>query len=489
MKIMRIVAIFSAAVFLFSPLFAQSGQEHYNQGIDLLYKQNRPEDALTHFKEALAQEPDSWSRPFMVGYTLKAYLKNPGEALPFLEKAASLAKGEDEVAYREYVQCLEILKRYDDAIAQNLAGQKALQRNGKTPSAWFTENLAWVYYLKGDIANAARYAPPGSWVSSQIADRTIEIDWKLRLPQLLESWRLSDQKTIRLTLPIDRPYQKLLSARATSPGREKIRTRRVASRGNQFIELTRLGDAWPDQIRLQLSVEQNIRPIASHPAGLRRAKPGEAEYPWASENADGLFALDNPEFIEKMNRIAADGRTPGEKADILLRHLRANFKYGEKPQGGNVNDWLEFGSGDCGYFTFIAIAMLRSQGIPVRGLYGVGPWTDPPPALPHSILEIYDASTGRWFPHDPQSDHLFGIINPSYVPFTAGNPKNDAAVLAPDNVWEIDTVWFFWTGSGKETIAYNVRLKSQTASRAMPEKPSGYNEPGRGGPPPAGRPR
>lgn len=152
-----------------------------------------------------------------------------------------------------------------------------------------------------------------------------------------------------------------------------------------------------EQIRLQLSVDQNMRPIASHPAGLRRAKPGDAEYAWASENADGLFALDNPEFIRKMNSLSAHVSTPGEKADVLLRHLRANFKYGEKPQGGNVSDWLEFGSGDCGYFTFIAIAMLRS-GIPVRGLYGVGPWTDPPPALPHSILEIYDASTGRMVP-------------------------------------------------------------------------------------------
>jgi hypothetical protein len=485
---MRMIWIILAAA-LFSPILAQSGQESYNQGIDLLYKQNRPEEALEKFQAALAAEPDSWSRPFMVGYTLKAYLKKPEEALGYLEKAAGLARGEDEVAYREYVQCLEILKQFDDAIAQNLAGQQALRAKGKTPSAWFVENLAWVYYLKGDIANAARYAPSGSWVASQIADRTIEIDWKLRLTQLLESWRISDQKTIRLTLPIDRPYQKLTSARVTSLGREKIRTRRVAGRGNQFVEITRLGEKWPDQIRLQLTVDQNMRPIASHPAGLRRARPGEPEYAWASENADGLFALDNPEFIEKMNRLSAGASTPGEKADVLLRHLRANFKYGEKPQGGNVNDWLEFGSGDCGYFTFIAIAMLRSQGIPVRGLYGVGPWTDPPPALPHSILEIYDASTGRWFPHDPQSDNLFGIINPSYVPFTAGSPKNDAAVFADDKVWEIDTVWFFWSGSGKDTIAYNVRLKTQTASRALGEKPANYKEPGRGGPPPARLPR
>lgn len=95
-----------------------------------------------------------------------------------------------------------------------------------------------------------------------------------------------------------------------------------------------------------------------------------------------------------------------------------------------------------------------------------------------------------WSPHDPQSDNLFGIINASYVPFTAGSPKNDAAyACSGQRIEEIDTVWFFWSGSGKDTIAYNVRLKTQTASRAMPEKPAGYSEPGRGGPPPAGRPR
>lgn len=486
MRAMTRFAGFLFCLCILTPLYAD---DSYNQGIDLLYKQNRPEDALVQFKRANQAEPGNWSRPFMVGYTLKAYLKKPEEALPFLQKAVTLANGDDEVVYRETVQCLEMLQRYKEALAMNLQGQRALQSKGKTPSAWFAENVAWLYYVQGDIANAQRTALPGSWVASQIADRSIQIDWRLQFTKLLESWRLLDQKTVRLTLPIDRPYQKLTAVKVTAVGREKIRTRRVTSRGNQFVEITRTGAAWPAEIRLQLSVEQNIRPIAQHPAGLRRAAPGDEQYPWASENADGLFALDNAEFQEKLNRIAEAGRTPGEKADILLRHLRANFKYGEKPEGGNVSDWMEFGSGDCGYFTFIAIAMLRSQGIPVRGLYGVGPWTDPPPALPHSILEIYDASTGQWFPHDPQSEFLFGIINPSYVPFTAGNPKNQAGVQGADNIWEIDTVWFFWSGSGKETISYNVKLKDQgVASRAMQGPPETYRRPGSGGPLPVKRP-
>lgn len=472
---------FLFTVFLHSlPVFAGD----YNDGIDLLYKQNRPEEALAAFQRALAVEGRDWSRPFMVGYTLKAYLKRNEEALPYLKRAVDLVKGQDEVAYREYVQCLEILGRTDDAIRENQASQAALQRAGKTPSAWFPENLAWLYYTKGDFERARRFAPPGSWVAGQLSDRTIEIDWRIKLTGLLDAWRLTDQKTLRLTLPVDRPYQKLKSVRITQGG-SSLSWKRVQGRGNNFLEITRKGAAWPEEFRLLLTVEQNMRPVSRRPAGLAPAGEGEEVYPWASENADGLFSLDNPAFIEKMNRIAAPGRTTGEKADLLLRYLRANFKYGEKPDSGNTAEWLEFGSGDCGYFTFIAIAMLRSQGIPVRGLYGIGPWTDPPPALPHSILEIYDASSGQWLPHDPQSEALFGVINPSYVPFTAGNPRNEAAVLASDNVWEIDTVWFFWNGSGKDSISYNVKLKGQVASRSGIEPPATYRESGRGGPPPS----
>ncbi|TGL60252.1 transglutaminase domain-containing protein [Leptospira ognonensis] len=270
-----------------------------------------------------------------------------------------------------------------------------------------------------------------------------------------------------------------------------MKTTRIAKRGNQFFEIEKSqSEEWPETIQLKFKVEQNLKSMTSRPAKLKAARAGDENYAWASENRDGLFALEDPEFIAKVNQITANGRTLGEKADLALSYLRSHYTYGERVSGDSVKEWLDQGTGDCGYFTYIAIGMLRALKIPVRGLYGIGPWADPAPALPHSILEIYDASKNQWFPHDPQSEQLFGVINTSYIPFTAGNPKQDAAVLSEDGVWEIDSVWFFWNGSGSDTISFGVQnTGNRIASRSLKlestkKAPDYIKKVQSGGPPP-----
>ncbi|TGN09846.1 transglutaminase domain-containing protein [Leptospira ilyithenensis] len=476
---------------LHSFVYAQSAQEMYNQGIDLLYNRNRPESALTSFLKAYQSEPNIWSRPFMIGYTLKNYLKKPEEAIVYLEKSWDLNSEGDELPYKETVICLEQLGKIDQAISRNTKAQAALKSANKTPSPWFGENLSWLYWTKGDTDKALQFAPEGSWVKNQLAPRTIEIDWNIKITKLLSAWRLLDTDKIRITIPLDRPYQKLISANIDSTN-SIVSSKRKSSRGNQFLELEKpTGTDWPEEIRLQLKLEQNLKTMTSRPAKLRPASPEDPNYSWASENRDGLFSLDDPEFLKKVEEITANGKTTGEKAELALQYLRKNYKYGERVEGKSIKEWLDQGTGDCGYFTYIAIGMLRALKIPVRGVYGLGPWNDPSPALPHSILEIYDASKDQWFPHDPQSDQLYGVINPSYIAFTAGNPKQDAAALAEDGVWEIDTVWFFWNGSGKETLSYTVNVKNQNqiASRSLRsdqniQKPEYIKTPQSGGPPP-----
>jgi tetratricopeptide (TPR) repeat protein len=450
-------------------LFAQSGTDYYNKGIDLLYNKNKPNDALEAFTKANVLEPNSWSKPFMIGYTLKNYLQKPAEALPFLEKSWDLNAEGDELPYKETIICLEQNRKLDDAIARNLKAQSSLKTLNKTPSAWFQENLAWLYYSKGDTNKAIQYAPEGSWIKEQLSPKVISIDWNIQLTKLLSAWNITDGNTLRITLPIDRPYQKILSVNLTSEG-NALRINRLSKRGNQFLQLEKsTGIEWPDEISLTLKIEQNLKSMTTRPAKLRASQPNDPNYAWASENRDGLFALDDPEFIDQVNQITANGRTLGEKADLALSYLRSHYAYGERVSGNSVKEWLDQGTGDCGYFTYIAIGMLRALKIPVRGLYGIGPWSDPAPALPHSILEIYDASKNQWFPHDPQSEQLFGVINSSYIPFTAGNPKQDAAVLGDDGIWEIDSVWFFWNGSGKDTISFQVDSQSNNriASRSL----------------------
>lgn len=420
-----------------SGLFSQSADEAYQRGIQLLYQAGRPQEALAQFRAAHALDPAPWSRAFMIGYTLKQYLSRPEEALAYFEEAWRRNSELNELPYKETILCLEQLQRFPEAIERNRSAQAALRTAGKPIPPWFAENLAYLHFQSGDLESARRLAPSGGWTAAQLAPRIIEIDWNLRFVQLLQAWRID---TV-------------------------------------------------ERVRLRLNVEQRVvRSISTRPAGLAAARPGDPVHAWASENKNGLFSLDNAAFRARIREITGAGATSGEKAELALRWLRANFRYGEKPEGGAVADWLEYGSGDCGYYTFIAIAMLRALDIPVRGVYGLNPWSDPAPALPHSIIEIYDASTGRWFPHDPQSEALYGVINPAYVAFTAGNPAQDAAVRAPDGVWELDTVWFFWEGSGRDTLAYTVRSAgaSTVASRSADLAPENYSAPASAaGPPPA----
>lgn len=472
-----------------SGLFSQSADEAYQRGIQLLYQAGRPQEALAQFRAAHALDPAPWSRAFMIGYTLKQYLSRPEEALAYFEEAWRRNSELNELPYKETILCLEQLQRFPEAIERNRSAQAALRTAGKPIPPWFAENIAFLHFQSGDLESARRLAPSGGWTAAQLAPRIIEIDWNLRFVQLLQAWRIDTVDRVRLTLPIERDYQILKSVRVQVSGGPGVRTRRLSARGNSFLELQRTGGRWPERVRLRLNVEQRVvRSISTRPAGLAAAHPGDPVHAWASENKNGLFSLENAAFRARIREITGAGATSGEKAELALRWLRANFRYGEKPEGGAVADWLEYGSGDCGYYTFIAIAMLRALDIPVRGVYGLNPWSDPAPALPHSIIEIYDVSTGRWFPHDPQSDALYGVINPAYVAFTAGNPAQDAAVRAPDGVWELDTVWFFWEGSGRDTLAYTVRSAgaSTVASRSADLAPENYSAPASAaGPPPA----
>ncbi len=488
-NILQISLLFSLLI-LADRLKAQSGAEFYNKGINLLYNQNQPTEALENFKKANQLEPNLWSRPFMIGYTLKNYLGKQQEALTYLEKAWELNTETDELPFKETIICLELLRKFDDAIAKNNSAQTKFKSASKPVPIWFQENLAWLYFSKGDTNKAIDLAPEGSWIKDQLAPKQITIDWNLHLTKLLSAWNIRDAHKIRITLPVDRPYQKLISASLNS-NEVSLKISRLSKRGNQFFEIEKSeSEEWPETITLALKIEQNQRSMTSKPAKLKASVPGDVNYDWASENRDGLFSLDDPEFIAKVKEITSKGRTLGEKADLALSYLRNNYTYGERVNGNSVKDWLEQGTGDCGYFTYIAIGMLRALKIPVRGLYGVGPWADPAPALPHSILEIYDASKNQWFPHDPQSEQLFGVINSGYIPFTAGNPKQDAAVLGEEGIWEIDTTWFFWNGSGNEEISFEVnKLNQKIASRSLTgtnskKAPEYVKKVNSGGPPP-----
>lgn len=439
-------------------LHADEYDNRYGQAINLLYQQNKPQEAFDIFAELDRSEPErSWATTFMCGYALRVYLKKPAEALPYLTRSRLLVKGENEDPYKNTIQAREDLKDYSGALRESDFALKHLAQFGKTPSAWFPENRAWLFMQMGRYDEALKVAPAGSWVYEQLAPREIRVDWRLNFAKLMRDWNLVNEKTVRLTMPLERIYQKVLKREFDFP--ENISSTERLRDGVRYLEITRQDNTeWPETVNVRLLIRQEP---ARGNRNMRLAQvtdPSDRLYAFATENGGGTFSLDNPEFIRKVESITASGRTPTERAKLALNYLRANFKYGAKPNLArwNAHDALNFGSGDCGYFSYISIAMLRALKIPVRGVYGLNQWKDPAPALPHAIIEVYDAGSRQWLAVEPQSEMLFGYINANYLPLYAANPISSNSARGADGVVEIDTTYFFWTGSGAETLTYDI---------------------------------
>ncbi len=466
------IAIFTFVALSFTlPQRADDYDSRYAQAINLLYQQNQPQQAFDIFADLDHREPErSWATAFMCGYALRVYLKKPAESLPYLIRSRKLVKGENEDPYKNAIQAREDLKDYAGALRESDAALKDLRAYGKTASPWFAENRAYILMQLGRFDEALRTAPPGSWVSTQLAPREIRIEWKLNFAKLMQQWGIAGEKTVRLSQPLERAYQKVLQRDADLP--PTITSRYVTRDGLRYLELNRAeGTEWPAQITLRFLLKHEPA-RGNRNMRLAAVSEGSQLYAYASDNAGGTFSLDNEEFISLVHSITARGRTQTEKAILALDYVRANFRYGTKPNLAkwNAHDALKFGSGDCGYYSYISIAMLRALKIPVRGIYGLNQWHDPAPALPHAILEIYDAGSRQWLPHDPQSPLHFGFINTNYVPLFAPNPMQSNSYRAADGVVEIDTTYFFWSGSGADTLVYEIRpiQNNAVASRSLP---------------------
>jgi len=445
------------ALLLSSSLAADEYDNRYAQAINLLYQQNKPQEAFDIFAELDRSAPErSWATTFMCGYALRIYLKKPAESLPYFARARNLVKGENEDPYKNAIQAREEMGDYAGALRENDFALRDIAKNGKTPSTWFSENRAWVFMQLGRYDEALKSAPAGSWVEQQLSPREIKIEWRLNFAKFMNQYNIANEKSVRLSMPLERMYQKVLKRDADVP--PGINQTYVLRDGVRYLQLTRNeGTEWPESITLKFLIRQDPSRGSSN-LRLAEAKPGSKLWHYASDNNNGVFSLDNPEFIQKVESIASAGRNPTEKAKLALAYLQKNFRYGEKP---NLSKWtahdaLNFGSGDCGYFSYISIAMLRALKIPVRGIYGLNQWKDPAPALPHAIIEIYDSGTNQWLPFEPQSNKFSAYINANYVPFFAPNPAQWTVWRNPDGTAEVDTTYFFWAGSGADTLTYEI---------------------------------
>lgn len=461
------------------PVFADEYDNRYGQAINLLYQQNKPQEAFDIFADLERQEPNrSWATPFMCGYALRIYLKKPAESLPYFVRSRALVKGENEDPYKNAIQAREEMGDYAGALRESDFALRDLASHGKTPSAWFPENRAWVLMQLGRPDEALKHAPAGSWVEQQLAPREIRIEWRLNFTKMMSQYNLTNEKTVRLSMPLERMYQKVLRREADVP--QGISHSYPVRDGNRYLELTRSeGVDWPETLTLKFLIRQDPAKGSSN-LRLAAAKPGSKLWHYATDNNDGVFSLDNPEFIAKVESITSSGKNTTEKAKLALAYLQKNFRYGEKPNLAkwNAHDALNFGSGDCGYYSFISIAMLRALKIPVRGVYGLNQWKDPAPALPHAIIEIYDSGTNQWLPFEPQSNKFTAYINTNYVPFFTPNPMQWTVWRNPEGVVEVDTTYFFWSGSGADTLVYDIKPLAKGGELAFGKSDGSRSVPG-----------
>ncbi len=449
---------------------AQSGasyQDLYNQGLKAIYEQNRPHDAIRLFSQAHAVDGRQWPAPFMVGYIYRSSLKQPAQAVPYLQKSAELAP-DAPLPFNELTVAYAELGRFGEALE---AGKRALsvyETKGEAPSDWLRNHVAYLYFKNGDIPTAQETATPDSGLAKMLKPKQIDIRWPVNLAETFRKWGVRENERVAITLPVDRPYHTLISANVEGAG---IGLSKLEARGNRFLVLTRRGEEWPDQAVLSFRVRQTL--VAELP-GRRadfRAVTDESDpnYDFATDNGGGYYSQTESDFRDFVERVTSSADSEGEKADILLRHLRANFRYGPRRADRNIYEIFRSGTGDCGYYTVVAMGFLRARKIPVRFLYGFNAVYNPP--LPHAVVEIYEAGKDRWVPHDPQSDDYYGLNNPGFVAFTAypvdtGNPRSWNP-STPDNIRYVDTMNFFWADSQVARRQQVTVRELEVASRAV----------------------
>jgi len=102
--------------------------------------------------------------------------------------------------------------------------------------------------------------------------------------------------------------------------------------------------------------------------------------------------------IQKLAREITDGiEDPWEKAEAVGRYVYNNLGKSMR-ESFSALEALEAGEGECQAHSLLAMALLRTSGIPARFAYGVVYMPDRGQYLFHTWVQVY---IGEWIPMDP----------------------------------------------------------------------------------------
>lgn len=429
---------------------------------DLLGEAPREKDPRRAIEQLLEDEkanPDRWEIPFAIAQKYKHTLKDCASALPHYERAMQKSAWKELRPIVEAGYCHSDTERNQRIITWF---ERYLATGGQVTGEKSLDLLARAYYRSGWPEKALRFAAPGSSIWKQAATKIIELDVSIQLAQNLRGIHAEKDNRIRITLPLERPYQRLLEFKViTKDERSPILAKDAGTIGeNHYAELTRNGADWPDEVTLSVRVEQKIESQFQE-GGPRLdpvTDPANPLFAAAHLNPQNEYSLETPEFRDMILRASDSQPDTSAKVRASLGFLRANFRYAERKVSRSAGALavLRSGQGDCGFFSMLGMAILRVHQVPVRRVFGLNLRLA---GTTHVIIEIYDARTGRWFPHDPIIPAYYGFINPMYVPFTTDEHIHGNKRV--DGILHMSTPGLRWNGVQNERYTFVVRIGDQ----------------------------
>ena len=160
----------------------------YNSGIHSLYTPDRAGEARSFLEEASRANDSRWQAHFMIGFIDRAYLKNPGRAIPYLQRSEQLRADTDHLPSPELAIALSELEEASSAIRWNPKAQRPMREGGQGIDPRIGELLAYNYFQLGDTDRTLAATSTG-WIYEYLQPRTVRLEWNIRLDRALRGCR------------------------------------------------------------------------------------------------------------------------------------------------------------------------------------------------------------------------------------------------------------------------------------------------------------
>lgn len=465
----------------------------------LIYEKKNPAKGVKLLEKAIEINPDPWWTYSNICTAYLYYINEKGKEIKNLEKGIANCKtaiekgwkeGNDQyqyglarLFYEKGTQDLE-KKSYISATEQF---QQMLQNQKCEP--WMIQNMVVflsqhnqfkniidlttnvlptikdqniknmigrAYYMVGNLESAKKLYQKGSTAWNEIANKRITLKGKLPIQKFWGPLSSQNYSKIRLSLPLDRKYQKMVSAEFRNSKSEVIPYKEILYDGYHFAEFP-IEIVNESFIIIKIVVDQT--PIGqvqdsnlSFYTYTGDPKDSDFGYPFQSFS---YFDTDI-EFQKLAKKISDSENDLNQKILKSLEYLRANFQWHvDRGNFKKLSESLRRKKGDCFSYTYIGMGFFKYNKIPTHFLYGIyaGDAKQTDGSLnTHAILEYLQNDSMEWIPLDPQGGSP-GIINPFYIPFMAPRVENEIQT-STDGIPEMDiTGLWFNSGKGNTSVA------------------------------------